>query len=139
MKVDHKITSFICIGVGVALLIASFILDKGDFNNASRVIRKVGSSFVFSFVISAGLLISGMVRRVNVIFGFCVIEKWSPILLITIAVTALLCFLFFTVMDKFKDRPFWESIFSELKDDRINAQIVIGAAAFGLGWGLSGL
>jgi hypothetical protein len=56
-------------------------------------------AFFFSFLIGVGVLISGLSRRINVIKGFGVVGgQWSPILLIIIATTVLLCFILFLSM-----------------------------------------
>jgi hypothetical protein len=56
-------------------------------------------AFFFSLLIGAGVLVSGLSRRINVIQGFGIVGgHWSPILLIIIATTALICFLLFLGM-----------------------------------------
>jgi len=65
-----------------------------------RILKEMFTAFLFSFTFAAGLMIAGVSRRMNVIHGFSVFSQFTPILFITIAVTFVLCFIFFLAATK---------------------------------------
>jgi hypothetical protein len=99
-NLNHDISSYITMGLGVLFLIIGFILRRSEFTDMKRILKEMFTAFIFSFTFSSGLMISGLSRRMNVVHGFSVFSQWSPVLLVTILTTFILCFIFFLAASK---------------------------------------
>lgn len=94
-NLNHDLASWISIGLGAALLIAGFVMRRGEFNDTKRIFKEMITAFVFSFTFASGIMIAGLSRRMNVIHGFSVFSQWTPIIFITFGVGMLLSIIFF--------------------------------------------
>ena len=98
------------------------------------------SSFVCGFIFGAGLLISGMMRPTKVL-GFLDVlgipsGAWDPSLAVVMAAGLAVAGTGYALLRRpplFAPQNFWPT-----KKD-IDRPLVIGAALFGIGWGLVGL
>ena len=99
-NLNHDLSSYITMGLGVLFLIIGFILRRSEFSDMKRILKEMFTAFIFSFTFSSGLMISGLSRRMNVVHGFSVFSQWSPVLLVTILTTFILCFIFFLAASK---------------------------------------
>jgi uncharacterized membrane protein YedE/YeeE len=84
-----------------------------------------------------GIAISGMANPAKVVNFFDIAGTWDPSLIFVMV------FAMFTAMAGYRivfrsDRPLFESSFSLPTSKQIDAPLVLGSAAFGIGWGISG-
>jgi uncharacterized membrane protein YedE/YeeE len=96
------------------------------------------ASLLYGLVFGAGLLISGMVQRTKVLAFLDIFGAWDPSLaVVMIAALAVSAPGFMLANGRSRPllatRSFWPT-----RDD-IDRPLVIGAALFGIGWGLVGL
>lgn len=92
------------------------------------------TGMIFAF----GLALGGMTRA-DVVLGFLdVTGDWNPSLLFVMAGAVLFNLVTFRVILK-RPNPFWRPDFQVPTDRRIDMRLILGAAAFGIGWGLAGI
>jgi uncharacterized protein len=87
----------------------------------------------------AGLLISGMTQPAKVIGFLDVSRGWDPSLLFVMAGAVGVYALAFRRIRNGRMRPWFDVLF-HLPDRRsLDRKLILGAALFGIGWGLAGL
>lgn len=96
------------------------------------------ASFVSGFTFGLGLLISGMVQPQKVLGFLDVFGAWDPSLAVVMAAALVVSNAGF-VLARRRERPILaaQSLWPTKTD--IDRSLVIGAALFGIGWGLVGL
>lgn len=94
-------------------------------------------SFVSGLVFAIGLCVSGMVRPSKVIGFLDVAGRWDPSLAF-VMVGALAVFAASWRIVKRRRAPLLGGDFPAAPSPRIDAPLVVGAAIFGVGWGLAG-
>lgn len=85
------------------------------------------------------MLVAGMVRRTNILSFLALTKDWNPSLMFVLGVGLTINLMTFTYMLKVKKLSlFGEKLFNPI-NKVIDWKLVVGAAFFGLGWGLGGL
>ncbi len=98
---------------------------------------KTFSAFVSGFLFSIGLVISGMTRPNNIIGFLDFFGEWEPALLFVMAgALGVYAALYPLVMKR--RSPFFNKKFDIPQTKKLDAKLIVGAAAFGIGWGLGG-
>lgn len=96
------------------------------------------SALLAGIIFGFGLIISELVNPMRVQGFLDITGNWDPTLAFVMAaalvVTATGYKFIFT-----REKPIFENTFSLPKNRIINFRLIIGAALFGVGWGLSGL
>ena len=101
-NLSHYVSANISIAVGLIFIISGFVMRKSEVANTSDVFKEILTISVLSFIFGAGLMLSGLTRRVNVLHGFSIFSHWTPVLFIPIAVTLLTCFTLIAIGSKFR-------------------------------------
>ena len=95
------------------------------------------AGLITGFLFGLGLCLSGMTSPA-VIQGFLDIAgAWNPALVFVMAGGVAVTFLGYRFLVP-KSRPLWESSFSLPTVTRIDTPLLLGAAIFGIGWGMAG-
>lgn len=94
------------------------------------------AAFVAGLVFAIGLGISGMTQPEKVI-GFLDLRNWDPALLFVMAGAATTYMILFPVVTRRK-HPVLAQRFEVPTRTDLTPRLVIGAALFGVGWGLAG-
>lgn len=85
------------------------------------------------------MLVAGMVRRTNILSFLALTKNWNPSLMFVLGVGLTVNLITFTFMLKVKKISFFgEKLFNPI-NKVIDWKLIVGAACFGLGWGLGGL
>jgi uncharacterized membrane protein YedE/YeeE len=95
------------------------------------------AAFASGLLFAAGLCLSGMVRPSKVLGFLDVAGRWDPTLLLVMA-SALAVAFAAQVLARRLTRPFFGPAFPPPAPRSIDAQLVVGSAIFGIGWGLAG-
>ena len=95
-------------------------------------------SYLLGALFGLGLVVSGMCR-VTKILGFLTLNKnWDPSLMFVMMSAVMINFFTFKYILSLP-KPKEAEKFGIVKNSKIDAKLITGAAIFGLGWGLSGL
>jgi uncharacterized membrane protein YedE/YeeE len=95
-------------------------------------------AMVSGFYFGAGLVLSGMSDPVKV-WGFLdILGSWDPSLALVMAGGMAVMFFAYFIVSK-KNKPFLPCNLELPQAQKVDRQLVMGAAIFGIGWGLSGL
>lgn len=95
-------------------------------------------SFISGGLFALGLGISGMTQPAIVVGFLDVFGNWDPSLVFVLASAVGVYFLMFQIV-KTQQKPVFASKFNIPTRKDIDSPLIIGAALFGMGWGLSGL
>lgn len=87
----------------------------------------------------AGLLISGMTQPARVIGFLDVTREWDPTLAFVMGGAVLVYAVVYRWLVKHRPSPWFRDLFHLPARRQIDRPLVIGAALFGIGWGLGGL
>jgi len=87
----------------------------------------------------AGLIVSGMTRPARVIGFLAPLGGWDPSLAFVMAGAVLAYAAAFRIIRRGRERPWFDVRFHVPARRDIDARLVLGAALFGVGWGLGGL
>lgn len=85
----------------------------------------------------AGLVISGMSDPQKVLAFLDVLGAWDPSLMVVMATALVTAFIGYRLVWR-RSRPSLDSSFHLPQAKAIDARLVMGAALFGVGWGLAG-
>lgn len=99
--------------------------------------RKLASAFVAGFVFAMGLGLSGMTNPDKVIGFLDVAGHWDPSLGLVMA-GAIAVHVGAAQWALRAQKPLWSPAFSFQDATRVDAQLVVGSALFGIGWGIAG-
>ncbi|MEK7660716.1 MAG: DUF6691 family protein [Pseudomonadota bacterium] len=94
-------------------------------------------SFIIALIFGLGLALSGMTSRENVIGFLDFFGNWKPALALVMGFGILAAAGFFHFSKQFT-KPINGSAFPILPT-KIDAKLIIGAAIFGIGWGIGGI
>lgn len=86
-----------------------------------------------------GLMISGMTRPARVIGFLDPLGGWDPSLAFVMGGAVLAYAVAFRLICRGRERPWFDVRFHVPTRRDIDARLVLGAAIFGIGWGLGGL
>ena len=99
--------------------------------------RKLASAFVAGVVFAVGLGVSGMTNPEKVIGFLDVAGHWDPSLGL-VMVGAIAAHVGAAQWALRARKPLWSGAFAFQRGTKIDAQLVVGAALFGIGWGVAG-
>jgi uncharacterized membrane protein YedE/YeeE len=94
-------------------------------------------AFFSGSVFAIGLALSGMTQPAKVIAFLDVTGHWDPSLAFVMVGAIAVHFLFLRMTRK-RATPFYASQFVTPTLSRIDSRLLVGAALFGLGWGIAG-
>ena len=101
-------------------------------------IMKSITPFLAGILFGLGLLISGMTNPEKVRGFLDILGNWQPALM-AVMVSAIVIFSVAYAVSKKMDKPWFHSIFHQPSLTAVSKRLVIGAALFGIGWGMVGL
>lgn len=87
----------------------------------------------------AGLLVSGMTQPARVVGFLDVTRGWDPSLAFVMGGAVLVYAVAYRLILKRRSGPWFQNVFNLPARRQIDRALVIGAALFGIGWGLGGL
>jgi uncharacterized membrane protein YedE/YeeE len=99
--------------------------------------RSLLVSFLGGLVFAVGLGLSGMTEPAKVLAFLDVKGAWDPTLMF-VMVGAIAVHMRFALRAKRATKPVWAPRFSLPARESIDARLFVGAALFGVGWGLQG-
>ncbi len=94
-------------------------------------------AFVCGLIFGLGLLISGMMQPAKVLAFLDVFGAWDPSLAVVMAAALAVSFTGFTLARR-RPQPLFDRCAFWPMATGIDRQLVVGAAMFGVGWGLVG-
>ncbi len=98
---------------------------------------KAFAAFVAGLLFAAGLGLSGMTQPAKVRAFLDVRGAWDASLMFVMAGAVAITFLLFPLVLR-RSAPLLEATFQVPKASNIDTRLAVGAAVFGVGWGLSG-
>lgn len=98
----------------------------------------VARILVLGLIFGAGLLLSGMTDPARVIGFLDWTGAWDPSLAFVMGGAILSAAPLFALARR-RSRPLFAEAFERSTEDTIDARLLIGAAVFGVGWGLAGI
>ena len=99
--------------------------------------KTIVSSFVVGLIFALGLGISGMTQPQKIISFLDIFGNWDPSLAFVMAGALAVHFVFFRVILKRKS-PLFAETFQIPSNTKIDKNLLLGSALFGIGWGLAG-
>jgi len=99
--------------------------------------RRVFAATVAGALFGAGLVVSGMSNPNKVLNFLDPLGPWDPSLLLVMAAAVAVSFIGFRLVWR-QRRPWCEADFQLPTASRPDRRLLVGAALFGLGWGLVG-
>ena len=96
------------------------------------------ASLLCGFVFGCGLLVSGMVSPTKVLAFLDVLGDWDPSLAVVMAAAVTVAWIGFRIAAR-QGAPFFAQKCEWPTKTKVDAPLVAGAVAFGVGWGLVGL
>ena len=100
---------------------------------------RLAVSAIAGFVFGLGLLVSGMTQPAKVIAFLDVTRAWDPSLMVVMASALAINALVYWRVVRSRPRPMFEPAFHLPTRRDLDGKLVVGAAIFGVGWGLGGL
>ncbi len=95
------------------------------------------SALVAGVVFGLGLVISGMTDPLKVIAFLKLAPGWNPALIFVMGSALLVSVVGFTLA-KGRAAPFFAELFMAPTKSSVDARLLVGAAIFGVGWGVYG-
>lgn len=110
--------------------------------NASIRLPYLATAVISGLLFGAGLYVSQMVDPMKVLrfldFGAIPRGGWDPSL--ACVIVAAIAVMFVAVrIGRRRQAPLFDTRFHQPEFERIDAPLVVGAALFGIGWGMSGI
>lgn len=136
------VSANICIGLGVVALILGFFLEKKynrPHESNSIILQENLVSFAVGAIFGCGLIVAGMVRRINILQFLWLGKDWNPSLLFVLGCGVIFNFFTFNYMIHWRKQPVLGGKLFNPGGAQIDWKLVLGAACFGLGWGIGGL
>ncbi len=96
------------------------------------------SALIAGFVLGLGLLVSQMTNPAKVLNFLDVAGIWDPSLLLVIGGAVVTTLVGFQLLKK-RSAPLFADVFHLPTKTEIDYRLLVGAALFGVGWGLGGL
>lgn len=96
------------------------------------------SALISGLVFGIGLAASGMTDTAKVIGFLDIFGRWVPDLIFVMGGAVITTFIGFTLIFKNIQKPYFAHDFSIPTKTIIDRKLLIGAALFGIGWGLYG-
>ncbi|MEE2691528.1 MAG: DUF6691 family protein [Pseudomonadota bacterium] len=98
---------------------------------------RIVAALVAGLIFGLGLVISGMVNPAKIIAFLDVAGAWDPSLLFVMAAALAVTFVGYRLVLR-RAAPMFETQFHLPATTVIDRNLIMGAAIFGVGWGLSG-
>lgn len=95
-------------------------------------------AFFNGLLFGIGLTISNMINPNKILNFLDVSGEWDPTLLVVMVAAVVVTFIGYQIIFKKQKRPILDEEFHLPKKVKIEKNLLIGAAIFGVGWGLSG-
>lgn len=95
-------------------------------------------AFAVGLVFSVGLVISGMTQPSKVVGFLDFFGDWDPSLAFVMGGAVLVNVGLYWLTIKKRSKPVFDINFHVTQNRQINPRLLLGAALFGIGWGLSG-
>lgn len=95
-------------------------------------------AFISGILFSIGLGVSGMTEPAKIISFLDIFGNWDPSLLFVMVGAIALHGILYRFISK-KPTPLFDSKFYLTKNKSIDRRLLLGAAIFGVGWGVTGL
>ncbi|KAB2955800.1 MAG: YeeE/YedE family protein [Rhizobiaceae bacterium] len=100
--------------------------------------NRILSAFLIGGLFGLGIVIAGMANPAKVLNFFDIAGTWDPSLAFVMGGGLTVAFVGYRLVFGRRDRPVLEPFFDLPKQRRIDAELVSGAAVFGIGWGIAG-
>lgn len=108
-------------------------METGEIGKDQMITWATGLLF------GTGLLVSGMVRRINIIGFLAMHDGWNPSLLFVLGCGVGVNLITFNYMIRVRKQSFLGKSLFNPSNSTIDWKLILGAACFGLGWGIGGL
>ncbi|NNC36601.1 MAG: YeeE/YedE family protein [Acidimicrobiales bacterium] len=99
---------------------------------------RVVSAFVVGLIFSFGLIVSQMIDPLKVLNFLDIFGNWDPSLALVL-ISAIIVTLIGYKLVLSRQTPIFEDLFRVPGSSEIDLKLLVGAALFGIGWGLIGL
>ena len=99
---------------------------------------KLVSAFLIGGVFGLGIAISGMANPAKVFNFFDVAGDWDPSLAFVMGGGLTVAFIGYRLLFATRQAPLLDTEFALPTKKRVDAELVGGAAIFGIGWGIAG-
>src|SRR4051794_8297507 len=100
--------------------------------------NKLVSAFLIGSLFGIGIAISGMANPTKVFNFFDIFGAWDPSLAFVMGGGLVVAFAGYRLLFAARPAPVLEEEFSFPAKKRIDAELLGGAAIFGVGWGIAG-
>jgi uncharacterized membrane protein YedE/YeeE len=100
--------------------------------------NKLVSAFLIGGVFGLGIAISGMANPAKVLNFFDVAGAWDPSLAFVMGGGLAVAFIGYRLLFARRKAPVFEAAFSLPTRSHIDRELILGAALFGVGWGIAG-
>ena len=101
-------------------------------------VMKVITPLAAGVLFGLGLLVSGMTNPEKVRGFLDILGDWQPALM-AVMVSAIAVFAVAYALSNKMKQPYFHNIFHKPSLARLDARLIVGAALFGMGWGMVGL
>lgn len=99
---------------------------------------RILTSFIVGLMFGLGLVVSQMINPQKIIAFLDIAGNWDPSLIIVMGAALLTTFIGYRLVLR-KKKPLLEETFQIPTKSVIDRPLLLGAAIFGVGWGLAGL
>ncbi|WP_428408238.1 DUF6691 family protein [Hyphococcus sp.] len=99
---------------------------------------RIVSSFIIGLIFGLGLVVSQMINPQKIVAFLDVAGNWDPSLLVVMGSALVTTFIGYRLVLG-REKPLFEEGFQIPTKTVIDRPLLIGAAIFGVGWGLAGL
>lgn len=125
--------------IGLILPLIGFLVGRksSDQSAFSQLFHQL-VVFIVGIIFAAGLMISGMSRRKNILDFLQIKPDWNPALMCVLGCGLLVNFITFTIMRKKGNSLCGNPVFDP-QNQTVDLKLIFGAFCFGLGWGIGGL
>lgn len=96
-------------------------------------------SLLAGFLFGAGMIISGMSDPTNVVAFLDVFGNWAPDLAFVMGGALMIFAPSYWLVIRNKKEPVCTDSFCLSNNNKVDTQLLIGAALFGIGWGIAGI
>jgi uncharacterized membrane protein YedE/YeeE len=138
---NHAVSASVSIAIGVFLpLLGAYI--KGSVDEKATnwdVFVEQGITFLVGAIFGSGLLVAGMVRRSNILGFLGLGSDWNPSLVFVLGCGVIINVASFNYMLRIKKESLLGRHLFNPANTTIDWKLTLGAACFGLGWGIGGL
>jgi len=100
--------------------------------------NKLVSAFLIGGVFGLGIAVSGMINPAKVLNFFDIAGSWDPSLIFVMGGGLAVAFAGYRLVFGQRQAPVFETSFALPTKRTMDAELVGGAAVFGIGWGIAG-